>query len=48
MEINFFKDFFGQKWGGGFSVCFWSSDDFFNRGLTMEVFRSCGTMPAVS
>ena len=50
MDINFFKDFFWTEMGGGGgggSVCFRSSDDFFNRGLTMQVFRSCGTMPAV-
>ena len=36
--------FLGEKLGGGLSVCFWSSDDFFNRGLTMDVFRSCGKL----
>ena len=39
VENDFFKNF-GQK-------RFLSSDGFFNRGLTMAVFRSGGTMPVV-
>ena len=39
MENDFFKNF-GQK-------RFLSSNGFFNRGLTMAVFRSGGTMPVV-
>ena len=37
----------GQKWDGSFFKRFLSSDGFFNRGLTMAVFRSRGTMPVV-
>ena len=50
MENDFFKDL-GQKWkvrnGTVVFQRFLSSDGFFNRGLTMAVFRSRGTMPVV-
>ena len=51
VENDFFKDS-GQKWkvqNGRFvfqKICL-SSDGFLNRGLTMAVFRSRGTMPVV-
>ena len=51
VENDFFKKF-GQKWkvrNGTvvFFKRFLSSDGFFNRGLTMVVFRSRGTMRVV-
>ena len=50
MENDFFKDF-GQKWkvrnGTVVFQKMLSSDSFFNKGLTMTVFRSRGTMPVV-
>ena len=50
MENDCFKDF-GQKWkvrnGTVVVQRFLSSDSFFNRGLTMTVFRSRGTIPVV-
>ena len=51
MENDFFTNF-GQKWkvrNGTvvFQNILLSSDGFFNRGLTMAVFRSRGTLPVV-
>ena len=50
VENDCFKDF-GQKWkvrnGTVVVQKFLSSDSFFNRGLTMTVFRSRGTIPVV-
>ena len=37
----------GLKWDGSFSKDFLSRDGFFNRGLTIAVFRSRCTMPVV-
>ena len=50
MENDFFKGF-RQKWkvrnGAVVFKRFLSGDGFFNRGLTMAVFRSRGTMSVV-
>ena len=50
VENDFFKNF-GQKWkvrnGTVVFQKIFSSDSFFNRGLTMAVFRSRGTMSVV-